>query len=318
MRRLIRWGLGHLRATWAYLRERPVRLVVVLLALIAGNVAGMPVGKEVFRYTWMDARFCDDCHTHDYANQAWARSVHGKLTTCHDCHRVPIRHYPLNLWVTVTNKPQTQDDIHRPDVATVICEQCHSESGASDVLTGPLPTELREQVVKIDHSPLHKLHLESDTREPGNYRGGGNNDDAKEDAVHGLAGGEGHEAAAVEHGGEHEAAATERAAPAAEHGEEPGGDHGGGHGGGAHFSGPIGCMDCHGSANNRAHQFQANRENCLECHPDQKLAGKRLETLSCRECHFAGFLSRTEEEAAAAEIESKKPHAPAEPTGAHL
>lgn len=293
VRRLLRWLLDHLRDIRAHLLESPIRVAVVVIALVGGSLAGMPVGREVFRYTWMDARFCDDCHTHDYANQAWARSVHANLTTCHDCHRVPIRHYPKNLWITVTRKPKTQDDIHRPDVATVICEQCHSTSGAADVLTGPLPSELREQVAKVDHSPLHMLHLESKTREPGVYQGGGNNDDAS-DAAH---------PPPAEHDGDGAAAHDE--------GGEEAGDHGGGgHGGGAHFNGPIGCMDCHGSKNNRAHQFQANRDNCLECHPDQKLVGARLETLSCRECHFAGFLSQPEGEHEAVDLEPASPDEP--------
>lgn len=262
MRRLFRWAIALVRNTRDYLFEKPVRIGIVLLALVGGSVAGAPVGQEAFRYMWTDARFCDDCHTHDYANVAWAKSVHGKLTTCHDCHRVPIRHYPSNLWVTLTRKPETQADIHRPDVATVICEQCHSSSGAEETLTGPLPLALRKQVVKVDFSPLHKLHLESETREPGLYRGGGDVDDGKGEHDHGAAAAD----------------------------DEDGHDPAGGHGGEAHFNGPIGCMDCHGSEDNRAHQFQANRDNCLACHPDQQLVGDRLEMLSCRECHFAGFL----------------------------
>ena len=282
MRRLFRWLLEQARETWTYLLERPARLGVVLIALALGSLAGMPVGQEVFRYTWSDARFCDDCHTHDYANEAWSRSVHAKLTTCHDCHRVPIRHYPKNLWVTVVRKPRSQDDIHRPDVATVICEQCHAESGADEPLTGPLPSELRGQVVKIDHSPLHKVHLEADSREPGSYRGGGHGDEPPVGGAHGEEPGEA-EAPGGEHGEEPEGSGH---AP-----DEQGGGHGAGHGDG-HFTGPITCMDCHGSDDNRAHQFQASRANCLECHPDQALVGERMQVLSCRECHFAGFLSR--------------------------
>ncbi|MBT3221027.1 MAG: hypothetical protein HN348_18245 [Proteobacteria bacterium] len=223
---------------WAFVIGRRYRLPLFLVAGFVGAVSAVPVGDAAFRYTWVDHRFCDDCHVHDYANQAFARSIHVGLTTCHDCHRVPLRHYPKNLWLTLFDRPSGQADIHLPDVATVVCEQCHSLK-AHEPLTGPLSDELRTQIVKIDDSPLHRLHMDSESRFPGAYRGGG-------DAVESL----GHDG--VKSG--------------------------------------ISCMDCHGAESNRAHRFEATMDNCIQCHEHQQLERPRLADLSCRECHFAGFL----------------------------
>lgn len=166
---ITRW----LRDTRAWLFAEPVRIVVVLVGLLVGAGAGVPTGHRTYDYMWHDARFCDDCHVHDYANEAWAKSAHSQLTTCHDCHRVPITHYPRNLWVTVTNPPQTRDDIDMPHVPIVVCGQCHLRVEEHEPLTGPMPAEIRDHVVKVDvGSPLHDLHLKARSRTPSGYQGG--------------------------------------------------------------------------------------------------------------------------------------------------
>ena len=225
---------GWIRDSRAHLKEKPARALVVAGALLAGGLVGMPTGEGLYQYTWADSRFCDDCHVHDYANRAWERSVHAGLTTCHDCHRVPISHYPRNLWLAAFDRPQSQEDIHRPEVETVICAQCHLAEGADEPLTGPMSQELREQVVQVDESPLHKLHMEADGRDPGAYRGAG-------DETEGL-------------------------------------------------GAPIPCVDCHGSAEDQAHEFTATARGCIECHENQRVEGLAAELIDCRECHFDGFL----------------------------
>jgi len=150
---------------------RTALVVLVAAAGLAGAIAGMPVGEQVFRYTWTDPRFCDDCHVHDYANQAWTESVHGGVTTCHDCHRVPVSHYPNNLYKAIFDRPQGMEDLSIPEVESVVCEQCHVAQGASQTLTGPLPEATRRRVVKVDDSPLHTLHRAASTRDPQPYRG---------------------------------------------------------------------------------------------------------------------------------------------------
>lgn len=153
-------------SAWQFLRASPVRLGLVTVAFAGGALAGIPAGDQVYNYEWKDADFCDDCHVHDYANEAWAESVHGELTTCHDCHRVPISHYPRNLYMMIADRPQGPEDIHRPHVETVVCQQCHVAQGEIE-LTGPMPADLLAHVVKVENSPLHKVHMEAESRDPG-------------------------------------------------------------------------------------------------------------------------------------------------------
>ena len=176
LRRLLGWA----HQSRAHLLERPIRSVAFGLALFIGGLTGIPSGESLYRYTWTDSRFCDDCHVHDYANRAWERSVHADLTTCHDCHRVPISHYPRNLWLAAFDRPQSQKDIHRPELEVVICAQCHLREGLEEPLTGPMADAVRRQVVKVDDSPLHTLHLEAEGRDPGAYRGAGDDTESGE------------------------------------------------------------------------------------------------------------------------------------------
>ncbi len=164
-----------LAETRAYLTERPVRLAVVTVALVLGVGVGVPAADNAYEYTWRAPEFCGDCHVHDYADEAYFRSVHAGVTTCHDCHVVPLSHYPRNLWMMVTDRPQVADDIHTPHVASVLCEACHTDSDFH--LTGPMTEELRARVVKIDESPLHRIHLDSPVRAPTAFLGGADADD---------------------------------------------------------------------------------------------------------------------------------------------
>lgn len=243
--------LGYLRSTRVWLLVHPASLAVVTVALLCGSIAGIPAGGRMYDYMWRDPRFCDDCHVHDYANEAWARSVHSRLTTCHDCHRVPIRHYPENLYLAIFDRPQVPEDIPRPEVEMVICEQCHSAAGAQAALTGPMPNELRALVVGVDDSPLHTLHLHADGRVPALYAGGG------AEAHGGTAG-----AAAVDGSGSREEAAADT----------------------------IVCLDCHGGERLEVHRFTATSEACESCHEGIRPADESGRSLSCLDCHAQGFL----------------------------
>lgn len=156
----------------AWLLAHPVVLAMVVVAGVGGGVAGVPAGDEMYMYMWRDPNFCNDCHVHDYANERWSKSVHGRLTTCHDCHRVAIRHYPLNLWVTLFDTPEKPEDIPLAEVQMVVCEQCHLHAGEEEELTGPMTPALRARVPKIDESPLHKAHIHAKQRLPSTYEGG--------------------------------------------------------------------------------------------------------------------------------------------------
>jgi len=148
-------------------RAWAVLIVTLLVALTLGAAAGLPLGERIYAYQWSDARFCSDCHAHDYADEAWARSGHADLTTCHDCHRVPIRHYPRNLWVTITRPPKTPQDIPHPEVPVLICTQCHIGQCDPHEISGPMSAELCDSIVKVDNSPLHSAHLNADHARPG-------------------------------------------------------------------------------------------------------------------------------------------------------
>jgi hypothetical protein len=255
---------GALRAWWGdsvtHLRATPAAAAGVGIALLVGGLSGMPVNERVFDYMWKDSRFCDDCHVHDYANEAYERSIHASLTTCHDCHLVPIRHYPRNLMVTLFDTPQSPDDIHRPDVSSVICERCHSNETDSDALTGPMSDELRAQVVKIDDSPLHRLHLSSKERQPASWQGG--NDDAPIR--------------------ETEAHATHGVTPSWDEGVITCMDCHGAENNRAHsFTATrTNCVACHTRAEPTDGDHAAQADDSTR-------------TLECRECHFQGFIGNS-------------------------
>jgi len=198
---------------------------------------------------------------------------------------VPLTHYPYNLFSTLYYGKRTQETLHAPTVGILVCAQCHATTGDDEPLTGPMDESIRARIVRIDESPLHITHLRSTTRDPGKYRGGG---------VHSRGADEG----GSEGAGEHDVAG--------EHGEAPSGAEAGEHEGGgllaalspSHGELPtwaadvITCMDCHGAPSNRAHRFEASRENCLQCHQDLTVISEKYDHISCAECHFWGFAGK--------------------------
>ncbi|MFT7519662.1 MAG: hypothetical protein ACI9MC_001804 [Kiritimatiellia bacterium] len=261
----LRRFLGWFVAIGRYLVASPLRLVIVLVAAGLGGLTGLPPAQVAYDYAWRNPQFCDDCHVHDYANEAYFRSVHAGLTTCHDCHRVPIMHYPRNLWGTIMFDGREQLE-HVPHVEEVVCSACHVEEHQGE-LTGPMTEAIRQQVVKIDDSPLHRIHLDAETANPGVGRGGETDDTDDTDDTGGHS--------------------TDGAPHATEHGTA---QHGGGHA--AEPPGAIDCMSCHGGESNRAHRFEASRDNCVACHEGLAHSSGRLEQLQCQECHFFGFVGK--------------------------
>ncbi len=237
-----------------FLIAHPAHILVIAAAFGVGSAAGVPVEEKIYNYMWSDPGFCDDCHVHDWANRAYEKSAHAGLTTCHDCHLVPIRHYPRNLVITIAERTLEEDEIKNPEVASVICTRCHSDQADDEPLTGPMSEETRSRVVKIDHSPLHLAHLGAKSRTPNSAQGG-------------------NQAAPV----------PDRDAPLAT-----------GHGTvkADWDAGQITCMDCHGSGNHQAHRFEAMRDNCVVCHENTDLPGARLGKVECWECHFDGFVGQ--------------------------
>lgn len=160
------------RDAWRYVAEQRSRMAIVGCALVVGFSVGAPVGDAGFDYTWRNANFCGDCHVHQYANEAFFRSVHGGVTTCHDCHKVPLSHYPVELWIMLTDRPEEMEDFGPVHVPSVLCGGCHLRD-STEHLTGPMTDAFKRQVVKVDDSPLHRVHLQAETREPSPYLGAG-------------------------------------------------------------------------------------------------------------------------------------------------
>ena len=201
-------------------------------------------GQKLILTTWKD----------DYANEAYWRSLHAGVTTCHDCHLVPFSHYPFMAWDAATKTFDGPEDFQAAHVPTVLCSGCHTQEGKDHAheFTGPMTPELLAAIVTVDQSPMHKVHMEATTRDPGTFRGGGEHEQAPDEDRH-------HSPEELQEDDKHE-------------------------------EGAILCMDCHGSSNNRAHRFQPSRDNCLQCHGGMAHAGGRLDTLVCQECHFDRFL----------------------------
>lgn len=163
---------------WTWIREAiafafstPSRVTVIVCAFCVGFAASAPVSDGAYNYMWANPTFCGTCHIHDYADAAFFRSAHAGVTTCHDCHRVPLMHYPPQAYNTIRYGALTQWEMPKPNVPSVLCETCHTDD-EHEAMTGPMSNEMRAQVVKIDQSPLHRIHLDAKRRNPGPAKGG--------------------------------------------------------------------------------------------------------------------------------------------------
>jgi len=248
------WTVG----SWRFLREEPARLGVIGIAFGAGILAGLPPAQAAFNYTWRDPDFCDDCHVHDYANEAYWRSAHAHVAVCHDCHKVPVMHYPIELYGLIFHEYNGPEDFRAPKIQAVDCYMCHLTNPDHVDLTGPMTDDLLDKVVKIDGSPLHVAHMNAESRWPTPQAGGPK--DPQGDPV------------PLERT-EHDLRFHNEAQPTV-----------------------ISCQDCHGAEDNRAHRFEARRDNCLSCHTEIEQAEGRLAAVECYECHYKGFAGGEVEE----------------------
>ena len=233
---------------------RPI-IIFMSPALIAGALIGTYPGYKAFEYTWVESAFCVNCHIHDYANVSWKKSIHGGITTCHDCHHQPLIQYFEEAAALIRKKPQFPVDMkHLPHVDKHPCQSCHwdfGKAGHPDV-AGPLSAHALKDIPKVNRTRLHKLHLEEEVELPLpkdqhlDAKGLGTN-----------------------------AQYPEKTWP----------------------SRPIMCVDCHGGAGNRAHNFSATDVACVRCHGSlhQRIANSKTQkTFGCRNCHFIEFLVETE------------------------
>ncbi|MFH1469691.1 MAG: hypothetical protein ABIO70_35220 [Pseudomonadota bacterium] len=232
--------------------QRAALLVAGAVCLVSAGSGGA-VGYRAYQYAWVDPTFCDVCHMHDYALQDWRDSIHGGLVTCHDCHRVPLTHYIMDLVHTFYDRPSYPEDLtEMPRIPSESCESCHLTAAAllTD-LDSPMPQEVFDHIVKVEDSPGHRAHLMAEDRDPGKSRGGG-----------------GGAARRTRHLAQHGATAAEV----------------------GFGTGEIECIDCHGTETNRFHNFAARQENCLACHEDLQQRG-HVPDFDCRHCHFQDFVA---------------------------
>lgn len=235
---------------WDKLRKTFVTLIP---ALAVGSLLGIYPGYKAYRFMWKDAQFCITCHQHDYASQAWKESIHGMLTTCHDCHHQSLRQYTEQVIVLATQKPKYPQGMkHIPYVTSDLCESCHvSNPKSTSNITGPLEGEKLETIPKIEKTRLHDLHLNKQTQLalPKAFRL------LQDDQKHfGSFGGMPQKVS-------------------------------------NHEKRPIVCMDCHGSIPNRAHNFSATDAACINCHEKISHTPSSIQKqYGCRNCHFTEFL----------------------------
>lgn len=226
-------------------------LMFLLPSIAVGVVVGAYPGFRAYDYAWNDARFCITCHVHDYATLGWSNSIHGQLTTCHDCHHQPLKAYMIEAYLMATHPPKFPKDLHHtPYVKKDLCGACHLSGDADrSTITGPMQFEDVAKIPKVDMSHLHKLHLEKETE---------------------LTLLNSHELSEGERDPEHPRPPKEFSK---ERGEKR----------------PIVCADCHGGPANRGHNFAAVDGSCVRCH-DKPHASKVGQEFGCRSCHFTSFL----------------------------
>lgn len=234
-----------------WLKRRSHWSFVLIAALIGGLVVGAFPGYKLYEYAWKNPRFCLNCHVHDYAVHGWSESIHGKKTTCHDCHQQRLRDYIRELGMMFYSSPQFPKDLHHtPYVKPELCSACHLSEGASaQPLTGPMSQEDLDLIPKVDLSFLHKVHLNKTT-----------------DLT-----------LLNEHQQRIQPEGPEALKEVLDYGRTKAKER------------PIGCADCHGGPTNRGHNFSAVDLSCARCHPMARHSPVALQS-GCRLCHFGDFM----------------------------
>jgi hypothetical protein len=84
-------------------------------------------GLGTWNYMMHDNEFCSGCHIMAVPFQRFGTSEHAKLK-CHDCHRQSIFASSIELYIQVTERPDSIP-AHRT-VPNVICAECHIQKDA--------------------------------------------------------------------------------------------------------------------------------------------------------------------------------------------
>jgi hypothetical protein len=163
---MIRRGLDLLSSFKTYLGTTV--LVLSSAAFLAAAVPGGILGYKAYRFAWTDPRFCFVCHMHDYAVVAWKESVHGEVTTCHDCHHMALLHYTYIGARTFINPPKYPEDLkHPPSIPDDLCMKCHVRGIANrDSWTLPFQYDRLKKIPTMDVTAGHRWHTSAKTDKP--------------------------------------------------------------------------------------------------------------------------------------------------------
>lgn len=242
--------------------SNPRHTLVLILSfmapwLIAGAVLGLVPAYQAYQYVWKDPRFCSSCHVHDYANTTWKKNVHGKFTTCQDCHHQPLMHYTVWSLNAVAQKPAFPKELKRlPNIPRDLCESCHTRHSSNAALTGPLSWSDLKDLPKVEDLFLHNVHMRMKTRNPlpsqvdVEILSALQSDPKNLKAMPTLI--------------------TRLSEPR-----------------------PVSCMDCHGGAANRGHDVSVADRSCLYCHANTHQTNF-VRQLGCKNCHYQDFLTPLE------------------------
>ncbi len=229
-------------------------LALTAPAIVIGLLMGAYPGYKAYEYMWKDARFCMTCHQHDYASHSWQSSIHGRTTTCHDCHHQPLHQYAEEIYILLTQKEKFPKSMkHLPYVTRDLCESCHIDHPHdTSSISGPFSGKSLKEIPKINKTRLHALHLSKETDAPLPKSFHLLKDDASQFGKFGQKKNSNSHLSQKRH---------------------------------------LVCVDCHGGIPNRAHNFSATDASCINCH--EKIAQhptKLQKTFGCRNCHFTEFL----------------------------
>jgi len=165
------WKLRDRLIGFARAVRRSVGSRVLLAAgvfFLLGAIPGGVLGFKAYRFSWVDPRFCFFCHIHDYANIAWKKSGHGEVTTCHDCHHIPLLHYTYIGAKTFINRPTYPEDLEQPpDIPNDLCIQCHVRGAIKrENWTNPLQYDRLKKIPAVDVTAGHRWHMGALTDKP--------------------------------------------------------------------------------------------------------------------------------------------------------
>ncbi len=182
VRRVVRWKLlKDLKKTIRYLpgdikkhKESISRMpektkFLIILSLVIGATGFMVFSFKTYLFINYDERFClIGCHPATKVMQEpyylWLESVHGKYTTCHDCHHASVTDNMMLVFKTILKRPI---DIEKhAHIGVEKCLKCHASDAflkrEHNPLISPSVIELNSSVIPQRSGPSiagHGVHV---------------------------------------------------------------------------------------------------------------------------------------------------------------